>query len=152
MGDFNVNLLNHSHYLYDDLSDLMSAHNLHQFVTQPTFYSPNATPSLLDHVYSNDSDLVTHVAYHAPLGLCHHSVIHCHLRIQQTKPDSVYRTIWLYNKADWGQLTRSCLIISSWKMIMLMKLGKVFTVFYADHVKVHSSKTCEMQKQRLPLA
>lgn len=103
MGDFNVNLLDSSHYLYDDLSDFVSDHNLHQFVNQPTFHSPNSVPSLLDHVYSNDPTLVTQVNYHSPLGACHHSVIQCYLSIHQPKPASVCRTIWQYNKADWAQ-------------------------------------------------
>ena len=41
MGDFNVNTLDKSHYLYDDLTDLVSVHNLHQFVNQPTYHKPN---------------------------------------------------------------------------------------------------------------
>ena len=49
MGDFNVNTLDKSHYLYDDLIDLISVHNLHQFVNQPTYHKPNIVPSLLDH-------------------------------------------------------------------------------------------------------
>ena len=70
MDDFNVNTLDKSHYLYDDLTDLISVHNLHQFVNQPTYHKPNIVPSLLDHVYSNDPDLITQVDYLSPLGAC----------------------------------------------------------------------------------
>jgi hypothetical protein len=102
MGDFNVNLLDKTHYLYDDISDLIADHNLHQFIGQPTFHSPNKLPSLLDHVYSNDSNLITQVNYLSPLGACYHSVLHCKLTIHQSKPATAHRTIWQYNKADWA--------------------------------------------------
>ena len=66
MGDYNVNTLDKFHYIYDDLSDLISVHNLHQFVNQPTYHKPNIVPSLLDHIYSNDPDLISQVDYLSP--------------------------------------------------------------------------------------
>ena len=101
MGDFNVNLLDSSHYLFNELSDLISNFGLHQSVLQPTFHSPGINPSLLDHVYSNDPHLITTANCLAPLGACHHSVVHCYMNIRIPKPVAVSRSIWLYSKADW---------------------------------------------------
>ena len=106
IGDFNVNLLNQGHYLFDDLSDFSANHNLHQFVSQPTFYSPGINPSLIDHIYSNDPGLITKVANLSPIGGCHHSVIYCGLNIQPNKPKIVSRTIWQYSKANWDEANR----------------------------------------------
>lgn len=113
IGDFNVNLLDQSHYLYNEVSDLMSDHNLNQHVSQPTFYNPNSEPSLIDHVYSTDSDLITKVTHLSPLGACHHSVIHCYLNIQPSKSSPVTRSIWVYSKADWVEANR---LLSSYKV------------------------------------
>ena len=106
IGDFNVNLLNQGHYLFDDLSDFSANHNLHQFVSQPTFYSPGINPSLIDHIYSNDPGLITKVANLSPIGACHHSVIYCGLNIRPNKPKIVFRTIWQYSKANWDEANR----------------------------------------------
>ena len=97
----NVNLLDSSHYLFNELSDFVSNFGLHQSVLHPTFHSPGINTSLLNHVYSNDPHLITTANCLAPLGACHHSVVHCNMNIRIPKPVTVSRSIWLYSKAYW---------------------------------------------------
>ena len=133
MGDFNVNTLDKSHYLYDDLTDLISVHNLHQFVNQPTYHKPNIVPSLLDHIYSNDPELITQVDYLSPLGACYHSVLHCRLSIQQAKPALVCRIIWQYSKADWARAND---LLSSYHLVEGMDINHAWDHFHSFFMNV----------------
>ena len=100
MATLNVNTLDKSHHLYDDLTDLISVHNLHQFVNQPTYHKPNTAPSLLDHIYSNDLDLITQIDYVSAVCACYHThMLHCWLSFLQAKPALVCRIIWQYKMA-----------------------------------------------------
>ena len=53
IGDFNVDLLNPSHFLFDELADLKGSHNLNQHVSNPTWFG-HGKPSLIDHIYTNE--------------------------------------------------------------------------------------------------
>lgn len=101
MGDFNVNLLNQSHYLFDQLADLRDSFGLSQHVTQPTFFT-KANHSLIDHIYSNDANLISNVSNLSPLGACHHCIIQCTLNVSLSKFKPNCRLLWQYSKADWA--------------------------------------------------
>ena len=109
MGDFNINLLDSSHYLSNELSDLVANYGLYQHVLKPTFHSPGINPSLIDLIYCNAPNLISNTNHLArPIGSCHHSVIHCGINIHIPKSSPVSRSIWLYSKADWNYMLTWC--------------------------------------------
>ena len=54
IGDFNVDLFDPSHFLFDEIADLKASHNLNQHVSQPTWFG-HGKPSLFDHIYSDEN-------------------------------------------------------------------------------------------------
>ena len=85
MGDFNIDLLDPQHYLFDELSDFQASFNLNQLVTHPTWYG-HGKPSILDHIYTNDFTSVDKLQYLAPIGRCKHALLQFSVDL---KPKSV---------------------------------------------------------------
>ena len=67
IGDFNVDLLDSSHFLFEELADLKASHNLNQHVSQPTWFG-HGKPSLLDHIYTNNLHFHGRVTNLSPIG------------------------------------------------------------------------------------
>ena len=49
--------------------------NLTQFINKPTHHRAMQTPTLIDLILSNESDLVQNIKFYPPLGKSHHSVL-----------------------------------------------------------------------------
>ena len=83
MGDFNFREIdwesetcnkNDSHIANKFLS-IIQENYLTQFVTQPTHYRAQQTPTLIDLIFSNDPDFIHDVSHYPPFGKSHHTVL-----------------------------------------------------------------------------
>ena len=54
LGDFNINLLSDSHMTHAYVNSLTSL-GVHCLINKPTRFMHNCTPSLLDHIFTNDN-------------------------------------------------------------------------------------------------
>ena len=102
MGDFNVNLLDPSHFLFDELSDLRASFGLDQHVSKPTWFG-HGKPSLLDHIYTNDDTVISDVQYLSPIGACHHAILQFSVDFNPNYSKSVRRLVWKYADGDWDK-------------------------------------------------
>ena len=103
---FNVNTLLWTSLTAFMMTDLISVHNLHQFVNKPTYHKPEPVPSLLDHINSNDPDLITHVDYPPPPPV-HVTILWFTAGLEFNmfnKPTLLFCCIiWQYNKTGWAR-------------------------------------------------
>ena len=56
-GDFNINLLNTKNNKVKNYTNMLTSVGCNSLINSPTRYSSNCTPSLLDHIYTNISNL-----------------------------------------------------------------------------------------------
>nr|CAI5850104.1 unnamed protein product [Callosobruchus analis] len=90
LGDFNVNYLNVSGTEYKWLTDFFSIHNFEQIVSMATRVTAESC-TLLDHIWTNASRLVTHseTIFIPELRTDHH-LVYCFLDIQVDKSQTNY--------------------------------------------------------------
>ena len=67
IGDFNVDLFDPSHSLFDELADLKASHNLNQHFFFQTTWFGHGKPSLLDHIYTNENASMGELQYLSPI-------------------------------------------------------------------------------------
>ena len=73
---------------------------LFQHVKHPTHFMPNAIPSLIDIVLSNDPDFVEDLTHHDPLGASHHSVLLFNIKCYKNADKPVFKERLCMNKGD----------------------------------------------------
>jgi len=110
VGDFNCH---HSKWLnssYTDnfgtsmFTDLVVGQNLTQLVKEPTRFSSNSAPSLLDLFLTNNPEGYA-LRVEAPLGTSDHAVVTAELKFGRASVKKQgSRQIFLYNKANWDGL------------------------------------------------
>ena len=67
-GDFNINLLNTKNNKVKNYTNMLTSVGCNSLINSPTRYSSNCTPSLLDHIYTNISNL------RKTSGICLHDI------------------------------------------------------------------------------
>ena len=107
IDDFNVDLLDPSHFLFNGLADLKDGYNLNQHVTQPTWFD-HGKPSLLDHIYTNENTSMGELQYLSPIGRCHHASLQFSVDFNSNPVQKFCRTVWKCSNADWEK-TNDCL-------------------------------------------
>ena len=69
-GDFNINLLNTKNNKVKNYTNMLTSVGCNSLINSPTRYSSNCTPSLLDHIYTNISNL------RKTSGICLYDISH----------------------------------------------------------------------------
>ncbi len=90
--------------LYNLLNDL----NLFQLIDEPTRYTENSA-HLLDLIITDLPGFMDNVSTMPPIGDLDHEIIFGHLNIRVTRPASVRRTVWHFNRANFGDLNQEFL-------------------------------------------
>ena len=106
LGDFNVNIANPDHPLYNKIEELMDSFVLTQVVTSPTHISPNSEPSVIDLVFISNMHLFKVCNIIPQLANSDHFGLHvCIKHTSDTIPQSATtrRKIWRYKHADFNR-------------------------------------------------
>lgn len=89
-GDFNRDLLNPQ--IKHQWTDYMSSHGISQHVNEPTRVVPNASATLIDHIYSNFSDNIQYVDV-PKIGLSDHYPVFLTRKVNSHIPKVTHHTI-----------------------------------------------------------
>lgn len=112
MGDFNLPSINWSALEPSNTNDSASAFgnmilnsNLTQLISEPTRYRLNQTPSLLDLVLTNDTNLISNIEMLPPIGCSDHIVILCTVQVLTYRQPR--NTVEFFNRIDYTQLSNN---------------------------------------------
>jgi len=102
LGDFNVNLLNSDHPLYDKIDMLCNSFSFTQVVDSPTHISHSAHPSLIDLVFVSDTSCFSHCHTIPQLANSDHYGITIYMsgKGKANHSKSVRRKVWQYKHTD----------------------------------------------------
>ncbi len=89
---------------YNLLNDL----NLFQLIDEPTRYTDTGA-SLLDLIITDSPGFMDNIGTMPPIGDLDHEIVYGYLQIKVTRPASVRRTVWHFNRADFGELNQEFL-------------------------------------------
>ncbi len=89
---------------YKGLNDL----NLFQLVDEPTRYTENSA-HFLDLIITDSPGFMDNVSTMPPIGDLDHDIVYGYLNIRVTRPASVRRTVWHFNRANFGDLNQEFL-------------------------------------------
>ncbi len=89
---------------YNLLNDL----NLFQLVDEPTRYTETGA-SLLDLIITDSPGFMDNIDTMPPIGDLDHNIVYGHLQIRVARPASIRRTVWHFNRADFGELNQEFL-------------------------------------------
>ena len=105
LGDFNVNLLNSDHPLYDKIDMLCNSFSFTQVVDSPTHISHSAHPSLIDLVFVSDTLCFSHCHTIPQLANSDHYGITIYMsgKGKANHSKSVRRKVWQYKHADFDK-------------------------------------------------
>ena len=105
LGDFNVNLLNSNHPLYDKIDMLCNSFSFTQVVDSPTHISHGAHPSLIDLVFVSDTSCFSHCHTIPQLANSDHYGITIYMsgKGKANHSKSVRRKVWQYKHADFDK-------------------------------------------------
>ena len=120
IGDFNVDFSPSSnHHLFSKLHNIASSFVLTQVVTQPTHFSHDGTPSLIDLAFVSSPSSVTSCETVAPLSNSDHLGILLTYKFPHVKksPNTPVRKVWHYSSGDFE---RACEMLDSinWDSIL----------------------------------
>ena len=89
-----------------------------QFVKYPTHHRTTQTPTLIDLILSNESNMVLNMKYFPPLGMSHHSVLTFNLDLLCPKPDLSPITKLQVDKGDYCSM-RAFISAVDWDLLLL---------------------------------
>ena len=105
-GDFNV----HSQFWCPDgnttiegleIENLVTSLGLSQIISELTNFEPNKKPSCIDHIITDQPNLILDCGTRASLdSYCHHQIINCIVNIRIPPPPPFKRKIWHFNRAN----------------------------------------------------
>ena len=75
-----------------------------QYISEPTHFRADQTPTLIDLIISNDEKFVFDICQSPPFGLSHHNVISFKLSINQNIVQLPPKVVFLMNKGDYPAL------------------------------------------------
>ena len=113
LGDFNIDILTPSHYLYHHLSQLLDCFSLSQVNFTPTHCSQNGRQTLINLVLLSSHEHLISCETISPLGSSDHLGLHVVISGQARQnviKSNTFRKIWHYAQADFDSAS---LLLSS---------------------------------------
>lgn len=96
-------------------ASMITESNMSQLITEPTRFRLGQIPSILDLVLTNDTDLISNVSHHPPLGKSDHTCITFDLQfIASRLPLKVQKT---YSTTDFAHLSEA-IAAADWEMVL----------------------------------
>ena len=139
IGDFNVDVSNHSHPLFPKLRDMSASFDLQQMVTEPTHIHGNGS-SIIDHVYTSNSLLIKSCVTIPPLSTADHNGLLAKVLWRasgslNSPNNSKGRVVWLYAHADWS---KTCDMIENfdWNSIMCDNIDLSWSNWHDQFLKI----------------
>ena len=118
-----------------EIENLLTSLGLSQIISEPTKFEPDKNPSCIDHIITDQPNLILSCGTPASLdSYCHHQIIYCKVNFRIPPPPPFERKIWHLNKANTAAIKKSMTIFLGFNILILTmiltgKLKHLLTYF-----------------------